>query len=74
MNVKAMAARVTAVGSTVLMALGTALARAQEATPTAPEGSTGLEFSPWSAILVIVTLVIVFGGIVIYLAVERHRA
>jgi hypothetical protein len=34
----------------------------------------GTELSPWSAILVIVTLVIVFGGIVIYLAVERRRA
>lgn len=65
----------TAVWSTVFIAMGTALARAQEEVPAAaPEGAVGTELSPWSAILVIVTLVIVFGGIVIYLAVERHRA
>ncbi len=30
--------------------------------------------TPWSAILVIVTLTIVFGGIVLFLAVARRRA
>lgn len=70
---KAIATRVAAVWPAVFV--GSALAKAQEAAPAAaPEGAVGMELSPWSAILVIVTLVIVFGGIVVYLAVERRRA
>ncbi len=71
---KAIATRVAAVWPAVFV-VGSALAKAQEAAPAAaPEGAVGMELSPWSAILVIVTLVIVFGGIVVYLAVERRRA
>ena len=46
---------------------------AQEAAEeTGPAEAGGL--TPWSAIVVLGTLVIVLGGILLYLAIERRRA
>ena len=46
---------------------------AQEAAEETGAAETG-GLTPWSAIVVLGTLVIVLGGILLYLAIERRRA